>query len=96
MTKMVSLRVIVPADDEAPIADVQKRLREHLEGFGTEPLTGTLDGNGARARVCIGRRPTCCKARPSAPPPLLPAAAASRARRPTRAHCQREPRQRAR
>ena len=78
MTKMVSLRVIVPADDEAPIADVQKRLREHLEGFGTEsPLTGIRDGEPARAACALagGRRAArlgrarplpCCPPRPQA------------------------------
>ena len=95
MTKMVSLRVIVPADDEAPIADVQKRLREHLEEFGTEPLTGILDGNGARARVHWQAADVLQGSAERAPSPL-PAAAASRARRPTRAHCPREPRERAR
>ena len=95
MTKMVSLRVIVPADDEAPIADVQKRLREHLEEFGYRSPDGH-PGRERRPRACAlagGRR----AARLGRARPLpLPAAAASRARRPTRAHCPREPRERAR
>ena len=51
MTKMVSLRVIVPADDDAAIGDVQKRLREHLEDLGTDLLTGRRDGPVSSARV---------------------------------------------
>ena len=46
MTKLVSLRVVVPADDEAAIGDVQKRLREHLERLGTDRLPTGRDDDG--------------------------------------------------
>ena len=52
MTKLVSLRVIVPADDGAAIGDVQKRLRERLDDLGTEALSNGSEGEpGSRVRV---------------------------------------------
>jgi hypothetical protein len=38
MTKLVHLRVIIPADDEIPIGMIQDRLRELIEPAGMEVL----------------------------------------------------------
>ena len=52
MTKLVSLRVVVPADDDAPFGDIQQRLRQIIEAAGTQRLqNGTDDPDGASPRV---------------------------------------------
>ncbi len=50
MTKLVSLRVILPADDDAAIGAVQDRLRSIIEAAGTERLPNSGDGQ-KRKRV---------------------------------------------
>ena len=46
MTKLVTLRVRVPADDAARVSDVAKSLTEMLEGKGTENLPA-VDGEAS-------------------------------------------------
>jgi hypothetical protein len=48
---LVALRVIVPADDDAPIGAVQDRLRAIIEQAGTERLPNSGNGEGLTARV---------------------------------------------
>jgi hypothetical protein len=44
MTKLVSVRVVIPVDDEATVEDVVSCLRRILEPMPAERVGGTEDG----------------------------------------------------
>jgi hypothetical protein len=55
VTKFVSLRVLIAADDDAPIGEVQTRLAAIIEAVGTERLAnGNGEPDGASPRVHWG------------------------------------------
>lgn len=47
MTKMVALRVTVPADDAVPVGEVQAMLRRMLRSAGTDAVPAPERADGA-------------------------------------------------